>query len=132
MAGQKPGRINGTPLAARFVRREEPKAALSNPHKHRISIQQPAALDIMPNYAYVALDAHGHETRGALLVNNQSEALRRIKEMGFFPTKVIQETQRLAGGRSARSSGQETRVRVCSRCVWPCPDTSHAPSIGRS
>jgi type IV pilus assembly protein PilC len=65
----------------------------------------------MPNYAYVALDAHGHETRGALSVDSQSEALRRIKEMGFFPTKVIQETQRLARGRSARSSGPETKVR---------------------
>jgi type IV pilus assembly protein PilC len=50
----------------------------------------------MPNYAYVALDARGHETRGALVVDNQSEALRRLKEMGFFPTKVFQSAYRAA------------------------------------
>ena len=52
----------------------------------------------MPNYAYIALDSRGHETRGALVVDNQSEAVRRLKEMGFFPTKVTP-------GRKAPASG---------------------------
>ncbi len=44
----------------------------------------------MSNYSYVAIDPHGLETRGTLDVSTQSEALRRIKEMGLFPTKVLE------------------------------------------
>ena len=43
----------------------------------------------MPSYSYVALDRRGTETRGALTVENQNEALRAIRDMGFFPTKVV-------------------------------------------
>jgi type IV pilus assembly protein PilC len=43
----------------------------------------------MSNYSYVAVDPQGLETRGTLEVSDQSEALRRIKEMGLFPTKVF-------------------------------------------
>ena len=43
----------------------------------------------MPNYSYVALDARGRENRGGLTVADENEALRRLKEMGFFPTKVV-------------------------------------------
>ncbi|MEY2427772.1 MAG: type pilus assembly protein PilC [Verrucomicrobiota bacterium] len=46
----------------------------------------------MSNYCYVAVDPHGVETRGTLEVGDQSEALRRIKEMGLFPTKVLKGT----------------------------------------
>jgi type IV pilus assembly protein PilC len=42
----------------------------------------------MTSYSYIALDARGRETRGALSVESQLEAIRRLKEMGFFPTKV--------------------------------------------
>src|SRR5882672_3802321 len=42
----------------------------------------------MTSYSYIALDARGRETRGALSVESQLEAVRRLKEMGFFPTKV--------------------------------------------
>src|ERR1051326_432462 len=43
----------------------------------------------MSSYAYVAVDTGGAETRGTIDVADQSEALRRIKEMGLFPTKVF-------------------------------------------
>jgi type IV pilus assembly protein PilC len=45
----------------------------------------------MSNYAYVAVDPQGIESRGTLDVSDQTEALRRIKEMGLFPTKVLVE-----------------------------------------
>jgi len=45
----------------------------------------------MSNYAYVAVDPQGIESRGTLDVSDQTEALRRIKEMGLFPTKVLAE-----------------------------------------
>ena len=43
----------------------------------------------MSSYSYVAVDPQGTESRGTLEVSDQSEALRRIKEMGLFPTKVL-------------------------------------------
>ncbi|RMF09374.1 MAG: type II secretion system F family protein [Alphaproteobacteria bacterium] len=44
----------------------------------------------MPTYSYVAMDAKGKETKGTLDVANQNEALTRLKEMGYFPTKVVE------------------------------------------
>ena len=44
----------------------------------------------MPKYSYVAMDSRGKETKGTLEVSSQSEALNRLKEMGFFPTKVVE------------------------------------------
>lgn len=57
----------------------------------------------MTNYAYVAIDASGSETRGTIKVENQLEAIRRIKQMGLFPTKVLSD------GRNRRN---EPRARV--------------------
>lgn len=42
----------------------------------------------MPNYSYVAVDPHGSEKSGVLDVASQREALRRIHEMGLFPTNI--------------------------------------------
>ncbi len=42
----------------------------------------------MPRYIYVALDARGHETKGAIEAGSQNEAIGRVKEMGLFPTKI--------------------------------------------
>jgi len=45
----------------------------------------------MSSYQFVAVDSQGLETRGKLDVGSQSEALRRIREMGLFPTRVAAE-----------------------------------------
>jgi len=42
----------------------------------------------MSSYLYEAVDAGGARSKGSLDVLDQSEALRRIKEMGLFPTMV--------------------------------------------
>jgi len=42
----------------------------------------------MANYSYVAIDPHGLEARGVLDVASQREAIRRVREMGLFPTKI--------------------------------------------
>lgn len=44
----------------------------------------------MPKFNYVAMDSRGKETKGTLEVANQNEAIGRLKEMGFFPTKVVE------------------------------------------
>src|SRR5262245_13838838 len=45
---------------------------------------------LMPKFSYVAMDHKGKETKGTLEVANQGEAVGRLKEMGFFPTKVVE------------------------------------------
>ncbi|MBI3882309.1 MAG: type II secretion system F family protein [Verrucomicrobia bacterium] len=44
----------------------------------------------MPKFSYVAMDSKGKETKGTLDVASQSEAIGRLKEMGLFPTKVVE------------------------------------------
>lgn len=44
----------------------------------------------MPKFSYVAMDSRGKETKGTLEVGNQNEAISRLKEMGYFPTKVVE------------------------------------------
>ncbi|MGB7769348.1 MAG: type II secretion system F family protein [Verrucomicrobiia bacterium] len=44
----------------------------------------------MPKYSYVALDAHGKETKGNIEVASQNEAIGRVKEMGLFPTRIVE------------------------------------------
>jgi type IV pilus assembly protein PilC len=44
----------------------------------------------MPKYNYVAMDSRGKETKGTLEVTSQNEAISRVKEMGLFPTKIVE------------------------------------------
>src|ERR1019366_5706262 len=44
----------------------------------------------MPKYDYVALDNRGKESKGTLEVASQNEAIGRVKEMGLFPTKIVE------------------------------------------
>ncbi len=55
----------------------------------------------MSSYAYVAVNPEGRETRGTLDVSDQSEALRRIREMGLFPTKIFAADVRRPRGAKA-------------------------------
>jgi type IV pilus assembly protein PilC len=56
----------------------------------------------MPKFNYVAMDSRGKETKGTLEVSNQNEAIGRIKEMGFFPTKVVEDKGGPAAGAGAK------------------------------
>jgi type IV pilus assembly protein PilC len=47
----------------------------------------------MNTYAYEAVNAAGLSSRGIIEVASQSEAVRRIKEMGLFPTRVAERRQ---------------------------------------
>ena len=59
----------------------------------------------MSNYLYEAIDASGSRSHGTLAVADQSEALRRIREMGLFPIKVWQG---LVGKQVAFKTGCQT------------------------
>ncbi len=64
----------------------------------------------MSNYSYLAVDPHGSVMRGTLDVADQAEALRRIKEMGLFPTQLLATREpKPAGRRSAKGSASALR-----------------------
>src|SRR3974377_422684 len=44
----------------------------------------------MRKYNYGAMDPHGKESKGTLEVASQNEAIGRVKEMGLFPTKIVE------------------------------------------
>ena len=63
----------------------------------------------MPKFNYVAMDQKGKETKGTLDVANQNEAISRIKEMGYFPTKVVETDKaapRKAGAKGKKGKGR--------------------------
>jgi len=54
------------------------------------------------------MDSHGKETKGTLEVNSQNEAIGRVKEMGLFPTKIVEVEKVKAekkGGKPAGGKG---------------------------
>src|SRR6266498_3001403 len=61
----------------------------------------------MPKFNYVAMDSRGKETKGTLDVGSQNEAISRLKEMGYFPTKVVEadKTKDKADKKSKTSAG---------------------------
>jgi type IV pilus assembly protein PilC len=67
----------------------------------------------MPKYDYIALDQHGKETKGSIEVASQNEAIGRVKEMGLFPTKIVEaeKVQDRAAGKKgkpvARAAGKK-------------------------
>ncbi|HMP82872.1 MAG TPA: type II secretion system F family protein [Verrucomicrobiota bacterium] len=44
----------------------------------------------MPKFSYVAMDKVGKEQKGTIEVATQNEAIGRVKEMGLFPTKIVE------------------------------------------
>jgi type IV pilus assembly protein PilC len=62
----------------------------------------------MPKYDYIALDQHGKETKGSIEVGSQNEAIGRVKEMGLFPTKIVEaeRIQEKSKGKKARPAAR--------------------------
>ena len=55
----------------------------------------------MSNFSYEAVDAEGLRREGRLEVLDQNEAIRRIKEMGLFPVRIIEAKAAKRGARNA-------------------------------
>ncbi|MGO8837608.1 MAG: type II secretion system F family protein [Limisphaerales bacterium] len=64
----------------------------------------------MSSYCYEAVDAGGLKVQGSLEVTDQNEALKRIKEMGLFPTKVAQAMPFRRRSRRAVAGRQTFRI----------------------
>ena len=66
----------------------------------------------MPKFNYVAMDARGKETKGTLEVGSQNEAIGRIRDMGFFPTKVVEDK---GGGKTAEAATKKTGQKAAAK-----------------
>src|SRR5512147_2328149 len=71
----------------------------------------------MPKFNYVAMDSHGKETKGTLEVASQNEAIGRVKEMGLFPTKIVEVDKAKAkpekkGKAATKASGKKVSVNL--------------------
>src|SRR6266850_1134378 len=78
----------------------------------------------MSNFSYVAVDSGGSETRGCLDVSDQYEALKRIKEMGLFPTKVLESRT------SQKPRWQSKKVMPPgARFAFPWPERKIKPRV---
>src|SRR6184192_2765287 len=62
-------------------------------------------LAFMPKYNYVAMDSHGKESKGTLEVASQNEAIGRVKDMGLFPTRIV-EIEKEKPEKKAKPSGK--------------------------
>lgn len=47
----------------------------------------------MPNFTYVALDAHGQQVTGTIEAASQNEAVGQLRQSGFYPTAVDEESK---------------------------------------
>jgi type IV pilus assembly protein PilC len=57
----------------------------------------------------VAMDQHGKETKGTLEVASQNEAIGRVKEMGLFPTKIVEVDKSKEKEKAADKKGKPAK-----------------------
>jgi type IV pilus assembly protein PilC len=61
----------------------------------------------MPRYNYVALDARGQESTGLLEAASSNDAIGQLRQAGFFPTSVYEETKSSPDGQVARRRAEK-------------------------
>jgi len=65
----------------------------------------------MPKFSYVAMDSRGKEQKGTLEVSNQNEAIGRVKEMGLFPTKIVEVDKEKGDKKAAKPAAAGKKKR---------------------
>src|SRR5207302_870515 len=68
------------------------------------------------NFSYEAVDSGGLKIEGHLEVVDQNEAIRRVKEMGLFPVRIVEaKLARKAArveGRVGKAKGRALRIEI--------------------
>ena len=65
----------------------------------------------MPKYTYIALDSKGNETKGSIEVASQNEAIGRVKEMGLYPTKIVESDKEDKAGKKTKDKPAKPRAK---------------------
>ncbi len=66
----------------------------------------------MPVFEYTAMTSKGEEEKGTLEVGSQSDAVTKLKEMGFFPTKVVEVGKGGAAGKGGGGKGMKKDLNI--------------------
>ncbi len=71
----------------------------------------------MPKFSYVAMDQKGKEQKGTIEVASQNEAIGRVKEMGLFPTRIVEvdkvkESPQKKGKAAGKAAGKKGGLNV--------------------
>ena len=64
----------------------------------------------MPKFNYVALDARGQESVGALEAATSNDVIAHLRQSGYFPTSVTEE-----GKQSAKAAKKKTPKAVAAK-----------------
>ncbi len=64
----------------------------------------------MPRYTYVALDARGQESTGLVEARSSNEAIGQLRQAGYFPTSVYEESKGGPDGKVSRAAVKAARV----------------------
>jgi type IV pilus assembly protein PilC len=82
----------------------------------------------MSNFSYEAVDSGGLKIEGSLEVIDQNEAIRRVKEMGLFPVRIVEarvakvrSRKTEAGGRKSKGLRVEIKVPFIGNRVKAAP-----------
>lgn len=72
----------------------------------------------MSNYSYEAVDAGGLKIEGTLNVLDQTEALRRVKEMGLFPVRIVAVREFGLKNKAARPAASLARKKIAIKIPY--------------
>ena len=64
----------------------------------------------MPKFDYVAMDSKGKEVTGTLEAENQTTVHGRIRELGYFPTSIVEAGKDKHNGKSPANSNAPARA----------------------
>jgi len=62
----------------------------------------------MPKFNYEAMDQKGKVQKGVLEVTSQNEAIGRVKEMGLYPTKIMEQAKEKPAKKSSASPASKS------------------------
>jgi type IV pilus assembly protein PilC len=80
--------------------------------------------DVMPTFQYEAMDSQGKEVRSDVEALSNEEAISKIRNMGYFPTKIKEkgsyrrarkEAAKLGGPKQRRGTGGRTKIKLLTQ-----------------
>ena len=77
-------------------------------------------------FSYTAIDERGKEQKGELDAENESSAISKLREMGYYPTQVLQ------AGAKKKAAGKKGAAPVPGAAGGPAPRKSISFSFGGS
>jgi type IV pilus assembly protein PilC len=85
----------------------------------------------MPRYTYVALDSRGQESAGVIDASNQNEAISQLRQSGYFPKSIAEETK-AAAKKAAKAAAGPAAPKAATQININIPFLHRTPVKGRT